>query len=213
MDSQIAGENPLDSVSIGSPLVKEGDSVKPNTGEGELCPLTPSPTGEIVEMLSVSDQTDGVEALSDCETPTECLFNPFAPGPDIFALAPAPKKKMPREYKLPTRRQLNFDSDSDSEEKVESPISDEEGCILESVCKSFIELIISSQLKEICSQDLAEEDNSSDDASDGYKTPTSIPLLTGIAETCPDAPKRPSFKSRKLDLTISRKLEFESNWI
>lgn len=217
-NSQAAGENPLDSVSIESPLVKESDGMMVTTG-GELCPLTPSPDGEIVEMLSVSDQIDDLEALSDCETPTECLFNPFAPAPEKFALAPAPpapKKMMPREeYTLPICWPLNFDSDSDSEEKVESTVSDEEGCILESVCKSFIELIVSNQLKEICSEDLAEEDNSSDDTSDGFKTPTSIPLLTGIAETCPDAPKvkRPSIKSRKLDQTICRKLEFESIWI
>ena len=205
---KLGEHNPLDSGYFMSPLVRESNGVKLNNGGGEFCPITSSPDGETVEISSVSNQTDDVEILSDCETPTGSLFNPFAPGPEELALAP--KKKMLREFKIPTPRQLNFDICCDFEEEVESAISDEEDDILESVCKSFIELIVSNQLKEICSEDLAEEDTSSDDTSHGFKTPTSMPLLTGIAQTCPDAPMRPSFKTRKLDQNICRKLEFEA---
>ena len=206
--SKLGEQNHLDSGSFMSPLVKESNGIRLNNGGGESCPITPSPDGETVEISSASDQTNEPEILSDCETPIGSLFNPFAPGPEEFALAP--KKKMMREFKIPIRRQLNFDICCDFEEKVESVISCEEDDILESVCKSFLELIVSNQLKEICSEDLVEEDMSSDDTSVGFKTPTSMPLLTGIAETCPDAPMRPSFKSRKMDQNICRKLEFES---
>ena len=206
--SKVGEQNPLDSGSFMSSIVKESNGIKLNNSGGEFCPVTPSPDGETVEISKASDQTDDLEILSDCETPTGSLFNPFAPGPEELALAP--KKKMLREFKIPTRRQLNFDTCCGFEERVESAISDEEDDILESVCTSFLELIVSNQLKEIFSEDLVEEDTSSDDTSVGFKTPTSWPLLTGIAETCPDAPMGPSFKTRKLDQNICRKLEFES---
>ncbi|ONK61736.1 uncharacterized protein A4U43_C08F33040 [Asparagus officinalis] len=219
-DSKIEGQKSLDSVSFTSPIVEEANGVKLINGDGELYPLTPSPDSEAVEISSASDQTDDLEILTDCETPTGNLFNPFAPGPEELVLAPL--KKMQREFKIPTRRQLNFDTCCDFEEKVVPAIADEEDCILESVCKSFIELIVSNQLKEICNEDLVEEeeeeedreeDNLSDDTFEGFKTPTSVPLLTGIAETCPDAPMRPSSKTRKFDQTVCRKLDFGSQLI
>lgn len=212
-DSENRARNILDLVSLKLPSLKKSNGILNGSngivlgsGVGELCPRTPSPEGECMEISSASNQMDDLEVLSDCETPTGVLFDPFAPGPEELVLAP--KKKMTREFKIPTRRQLNFDICSD-EETSESTVSDDESYILESICQSLLELVVSYQLEEICNEIFVEKDNLSDKTSDGFKTPTSLPLLTGIAETCPDTPKRPNYKSRRIDKSFSRKLEFE----
>ncbi|KAJ6803631.1 hypothetical protein M6B38_292495 [Iris pallida] len=178
----------------------------------ELCPLTPSLESETLETSSASDKTENSEMVSACQTPSESIFDPFAPGPEEMALAPNPKKKTLRGTKMPLRRRLIFDLRSDSEEEmeeIESTLLDKEDTLLESICKSFLELIVSNQAKQISSEYLTKEDN----LIEGLKTPTSLPLLTGIADTCPAAPTRPVLKFRRLDQSICRKLEFGSNLI
>lgn len=194
----------LDSVSVTT------DSEEKKLSNGiELCPLTPSLESETLEISSASDQTEDSEMVSACQTPSESIFDPFAPGPEEMALAPNPKKKILRGTKMPLRRRLIFDLRSDSEEEIESTLLDKEDTLLESICKSFLELIVSNQAKEISSEYLTKEDG----LIEGLKTPTSLPLLTGIADTCPDAPMRPVLKLRRLDQSICRKLEFGSNLI
>ncbi|KAJ6828002.1 hypothetical protein M6B38_364530 [Iris pallida] len=187
----------------------ESEDQKLSNGR-KLCLPTASLDSETVETSPASDQTEDSEMVSTCQTPGESIFDPFAPGPDEVALAPNPKKKILRATKMPLRRRLIFDLSSDSEEEeIESTLLDEEDSLLESICKSFLELIVSNQAKEISNVYLTREDNSSE----GLKTPTSLPFLTGIADTCPDAPMRPVLKLRRLDQSICRKLEFGSNVI
>lgn len=202
----------------------------------ELFAPTSSLDNEAVETSSASDQTEDSEMLSASKTPRGNLFDPFAPGSKEKVLAPNPKKKIMWETKISLRRRLVFDLTSDSEEETKPTLLDKEDSLLESICQSFLELIVLNQVKEISNEYLTEEDNSSDvteedissegtkednssegtkedDSAVGWKTPTSLPLLTGIADTCPSAPARPVLKLRRLDHTICRKLEFGSNMI
>ncbi|XP_008788044.1 unknown protein 1-like isoform X1 [Phoenix dactylifera] len=200
-------------VSCKAPCLERGSDSKGQDvgllklGNGkDFDPVTPFVDREIVEVSSSSDQTEEEDAVPGCQTPTESIFNPFAPGPEDLMLAP--KKKMTRESKIPLRRQLQFDSCSDSMENVEANASEDaaqEDRFLKLICKSFFDLIVSSELKEISVERLPVESN----PSEGFKTPTSLPFLTGVAETCPAAPMRPhGLKARRLSPYICRKLDF-----
>ncbi|KAG1365600.1 putative protein 1 [Cocos nucifera] len=196
-------------------MERDGDSKGQDVGPLKLGngkdfgPVTPFMDREIVEISSSADQTEQENAVPGCQTPTESIFDPFAPGPEDLMLAP--KKKMMRESKIPLRRQLNFDSCSDSMEKVDANASEDaaqEDRLLELIYKSFFDLIVSSEVKEISAERLPVESN----PSEGSKTPTSLSLLTGVAETCPAAPMRPhALKARRLSPDICRKLDFGAN--
>ncbi|XP_008804631.1 unknown protein 1-like [Phoenix dactylifera] len=170
-----------------------------------LGPATPFMDREIIEISSSSDKNEEEDTVLGCETPTESIFDPFAPGPEDLMLAP--KKKIMRESKIPLRRQLKFDSSESMETAEANAYEDaaEEERLLECICKSFIDLIVSSEVREISAQMLPVECN----PSEGSKTPTSLPVLTGVAETCPAAPIRPpALKARRLSPEICQKLDF-----
>ncbi|WOL04858.1 hypothetical protein Cni_G13580 [Canna indica] len=167
----------------------------------EVYPATPSPERESLELSSSSDRSE--EHDSSCQTPTKNIFDPFAPGPEELAFAP--KKKILKETLMPLRRQLKFLDCGNSAQNAKDLFSEdaaEEDRLLELVFESFLELIISNQLLEISATKLSDE---------CFRTPTSLPLLTGIAETCPPAPKREPVKARKFAPALCRKLEFETN--
>lgn len=178
-------------------------------GNGKnLGPAALSADREITEISSSSDKAEEEDTVLGCQTPTESIFDPFAPGPEDLMLAP--KKKIARESKIPLCRQLKFDSSEFMETPEANGYEDdaEEVHLLECICKSFLDLIVSSEVKEISAQKLPVECN----LSEGSKTPTSLPLLTGVAETCPAAPIRPpALKARRLSPEICRKLEFGGN--
>ncbi|RZC78025.1 hypothetical protein C5167_002217 [Papaver somniferum] len=73
-----------------------------------------------------------------------------------------------------------------------------EEVLLETMYESLLDAIVSKQTEEIIAENIP----------DGMKTPTSLPLLSGITETCPPAPVKPPSGSRCIDLAIRRKLEF-----
>ncbi|MCL7051544.1 hypothetical protein MKW94_028421 [Papaver nudicaule] len=73
-----------------------------------------------------------------------------------------------------------------------------EEVLLETMYESLLDAIVSKQTEEIIAENIP----------DGMKTPTSLPPLSGIAETCPPAPIKPPSGSRCIDLGIRRKLEF-----
>lgn len=209
-------ENGVVSVSCQASCLERGSGSKGQDvgllklgNEKEFGPLTPCMDREMVEFLSSSDHTELQDAVPGCQTPTESIFDPFAPGPEDLMLAP--KKKMRRESKIPLRRQLDFDSCDDSLENVEANAFEDaaqEDRLFELIFKSFFELIVSSQANEISAERLRVESN----ASEGFGTPTYLSFLAGIAETCPDAPMRlHASKARRLSPDICRKLDFGAN--
>ncbi|KAG1338201.1 putative protein 1 [Cocos nucifera] len=97
---------------------KDHDAGLLNHGNGkELGPANPFADTEITGISSSSDKTEEEDTVLGCQTPTESIFDPFAPGPDDLMLAP--KKKITRESKIPLCRQLKFDS-SESMETAEA---------------------------------------------------------------------------------------------
>lgn len=174
------------------------------TGGREVCPSTPSLDKESLEISSSSEQSEH-GALSGSQTPTENIFDPFAACPEELAFAP--KKKMLRGTQIPLRRQLNFyDWDASTETEMINVPGDaaEEEHLLQYFFQSFLELIVSSQIREVSAGKLPDNDNQLE----CLKTPTSLPFLTGIAETCPPAPMKQLTEPRKLPLGVCRKLEF-----
>ncbi|KAI3993736.1 hypothetical protein MKX01_002749 [Papaver californicum] len=115
-----------------------------------------------------------------------------------------------------SNERLNFDtSQEDSNEVSESGNNDNVACrsdasdatdevclheevLLDTMYESLLDAIVSKQTEEIIAENIP----------DWMKTPTSLPLLSGIAETCPPAPVKPPSGSRCIDLGIRRKLEF-----
>ncbi|XP_020591647.1 uncharacterized protein LOC110032372 [Phalaenopsis equestris] len=159
---------------------------------------------------SSSDQTEDEEMISEIQTPTKTIFDPFAPGADDLMLAP--KKKKSRDSYAPLRRRLNFDADSDSNQNAAGdPLKDfdeEELQFWESISNSLFEMIISSQLKEISDEAMVADS----DYLEGCQTPSSSPLLSGVAETCPPAPMRPKLiLGKQQSDKLCRKLDFGSN--
>uniref|UniRef100_A0ACD5YK38 Uncharacterized protein n=1 Tax=Avena sativa TaxID=4498 RepID=A0ACD5YK38_AVESA len=189
--------------------------------------------------LSISCKEPEESLSLDCQTPRGNIFDPFAPGPEEAGCG-APKKKLVRGSEALSRRKLNFEADDipirklnfeaddipirrlsyefddSEEEEVYPPIrrlsyefddSEEEEVYLQGICKMFLDLIFSSQALD-ATQD--REDLIDAIPPESYRTPESQPLLTGIADTCPDAPLRPSLKMLKLSPGICRKLDFGS---
>lgn len=157
----------------------------------------------VVETITKEDQVASVSDGSP-RTPKDVVFDPFAPGPDHLAMAPLCKKYV-YQMKTSAARRLNFDSslklmeDGTDVDDMES-ISDEE--MFESVYNNLLEAIVSKQ-----TEDLLTEISNVEWDPDSCKTPPTT-QLSGIAETCPGAPMKPSAKSRKIDLDLCRKLEF-----
>ncbi|KAJ4832516.1 hypothetical protein Tsubulata_000074 [Turnera subulata] len=138
-------------------------------------------------------------------TPNDCVFDPFAPGPDDKVLAPQCKKYFD-EARASVARRLDFSSSfktlgkRSSENDAES-ISDEE--MFESVYENLLEVIVSNQ-----TEDALAELSGIEWAPGACKTPTSIPLLNGVSDTCPGAPMKRGGGSRAVDLGLCRRLEF-----
>ncbi|KAL5991406.1 hypothetical protein ACLOJK_012315 [Asimina triloba] len=157
-------------------------------------------------VASSSDGTETGDNDSGVRTPKRRVFDPFAPGPDELMFAP--RKKPLEETRARTIRRLDFESRSDLTEGAgENDLEDmREENILESVYESFLDAIVSKQAEGILAENPSLEPGFDDD---GFKTPTSSPLLNGIAETCPGAPMKPMAKVRNfIGVDICRKLEF-----
>lgn len=142
------------------------------------------------------------EIESPC-TPKEGVFDPFAPGPDKLMLAPICMKYLEESRSFVARR-LNFSSvmtNKDPENVIiESGFEDD--MLLEAVYESLLEAIICKQAEDI----VAAVDST---RCSSPETPPCAPRLTGIAETCPGAPLKAVKKSRNIEMSLCRKLEFE----
>ncbi|XP_038702205.1 uncharacterized protein LOC119998830 isoform X2 [Tripterygium wilfordii] len=80
-------------------------------------------------------------------------------------------------------------------------MSEEE--MFDALYENLLEVIVTKQAEDA----LSEISNIVCDF-DACQTPPSAPRLTGIADTCPGAPIKPTGKSRNFDLGLCRKLEF-----
>jgi hypothetical protein len=179
---------------------------------GTVCDLENN-KGDGAEAITVNGVTlsiscnDPEESLSlGCQTPRANIFDPFAPGPEDCG---APKKMLVRGAEALSRRKLIFEADDFPVRRLSDEFDDseEEELYLQGICKMFLGLIFSNQALE-ATQD--REDLIDAIPPESYKTPESQPRLTGIADTCPDAPVRPSLKMLKLSPGICRKLDFGS---
>ncbi|KAJ9543019.1 hypothetical protein OSB04_022726 [Centaurea solstitialis] len=147
--------------------------------------------------MKVDDEID-----SPC-TPKEGVFDPFAPGPDKLMLAPICTKYLEESRSFVARR-LNFSSAMTKKdcEKEGCESGFEDDMLLEAVYESLLEAIICKQAEDI----VATVDSC---CPSSPETPPCAPLLTGIAETCPGAPMKAVKKSRNIEMSLCRKLEFE----
>lgn len=165
------------------------------------------------EMVLESDYSkddcslNGVACCSP-RTPKSGMFNPFAPGPDDKMLAPLCKKYM-SESRFSVARRLDFDSSDTPVLTVgkcgdEADVKLDEEMLLKLTYDSLLEFIVLMQT----GGKPADIFPSTPLDFDGFRTPTSAPRLTGIAETCPDAPRKRMSKLLNLDMGLCRKLEF-----
>lgn len=183
---------------------------------GTVCDLENN-KGHVAEAITLNGVTlqlsissnDPDESLSvGCQTPRGNIFDPFAPGTEEIGCG-APKKKVVRGVEALSRRKLIFEADDFPVRRLsfEFDDSEEEELYLQGICKMFLDLIFSNQALEATQN---KEDLIDAIPPESYRTPESQPLLTGIADTCPDAPLRPSLKMLKLSPGICRKLDFGS---
>lgn len=193
-------------------------SLVANGGFG-LSPITPESNKESSELMScfvspltlVSSDTsenDGDVDGGSPSTPKDGVFDPFAPGPDSLMLAPRTVKYL-LESRSFVERKLDFNSvmtQNDSKHVSENALEDDDALLLEAVYNSLLECIISKHAEDVLGE-ISAVDSSRLDV---LMTPSFAPRLTGIADTCPDAPlKRAMKKSRCIDVGLCRKLELE----
>ncbi|KAA0055894.1 PR domain zinc finger protein 8, putative isoform 1 [Cucumis melo var. makuwa] len=149
------------------------------------------------------ESSDSFDPLCSPRTPKDGVFDPFSPAPAHLALAPISRKYFSGSVGFVPRR-LQFGSSSSSlqlvEAEEEQSISDSE--LLEAVYENLLEVIVSHQAES----SLAQPSSSQSDSPDCNTPPTSF--LSGVAQTCPAAPVKPSRKLRNLDMGLCRKLEF-----
>jgi hypothetical protein len=196
------------------PLKKDGASLEPITPDSNKeisdfpfdleTPLSTICSPQIPSSLKTHVGDDPCSSNEhNPSTPKEGVFDPFAPGPDKFMMAPI-RRKNPDESQTYVARRLNFSNpakqEGDSKRENDAEIIIDEEMLLETVYDSLLEAIVSHQT--------AEKTLTPDPNSDGFMTPPNAPRLNGIAETCPDAPIKRTAKSRTPDLALCRKLEY-----
>ncbi|XP_042502192.1 unknown protein 1-like [Macadamia integrifolia] len=213
---------PLATINVMKDKNVEQSKLEVADGKATLGPITPDADTENVEVMvdsksplswvSSSPRTDEVTGSDRSpRTPEEGVFDPFAPGPDELMLAPRCKKFL-GESRNQVLRRLNFDSSIRPTEiaKVVNGVEEstsQEQIFMERVYESILEAIVSQQV-EALEGAIAETTLPLDTDCDGFRTPKSLPLLNGVAETCPAAPIKPAGKSRAIDKGLCRKLEF-----
>ncbi|CAH1454621.1 unnamed protein product [Lactuca virosa] len=202
-------------------------SMLDNNGGFAPSPITPDSNKESADLMSAftspltivssppatyhsgGDSDMNEEDDSPC-TPKEGVFDPFAPGPDKLMNAPLSMKHVEESQSYVARR-LNFNSQmtkKDCENEKRESVSEssfEDKQLLEAVYDSLLEAIISKQSEDI----LAEMTAAAYSSCDGLETPPSAPRVTGIADTCPGAPMKAVKKSRNIDLSLCRRLDFD----
>ncbi|KAF6172660.1 hypothetical protein GIB67_041983 [Kingdonia uniflora] len=162
----------------------------------DLGPITPISNRESLQVSPLTCVSSNQESSSP-RTPKEDIFDPFAPGPDAMMLAPR-VKKVNEEARVNVSRRLNFGE----------CCSDEDDKLLECVYESLLDAIVSNQVEAVVAQTPLTSDGDGDGDVHGFETPTKLPLLTGVADTCPGAPKKPRQDSRDIDRSMCKRLDF-----
>ncbi|PIA43581.1 hypothetical protein AQUCO_01900168v1 [Aquilegia coerulea] len=152
-------------------------------------------------------------------TPKDYVFNPFAPGPDDLMLAPQ-GKRFAKKSLFKVVRRLNFDSSAvsidDTKKEIFNDDDDDENnveveeVLLDKMYKSFLDVIVSMQTQGDVEKEKEKEGVIHENFS-GFTTPTHLPLLNGIAETCPGAPIKSRQCCKKMDLGFCKKLDFHAD--
>ncbi|ESW06590.1 hypothetical protein PHAVU_010G060000 [Phaseolus vulgaris] len=140
------------------------------------------------------DNGNGNGRIGSPRTPEHGVFDPFAPGPDNMARAPNSNKYLD-DYRNTVARRLNFHPSFDVAQADTDTLSDEE--MVESVYENLLQVIFSKQAEGFLAQ-----------LSDHCETPPSAPRITGIADACYGAPKKPAAPPRNIDPRLCKKLEF-----
>lgn len=184
--------------------------------KASLGPVTPDINGQcrdhlLKTPLSLPNRLDQLESVRDIggdyespHTPKEDVFDPFAPSCDNLLQAPQCEKRFD-EWRTNIARHLNFGFSTDELKNGSCKwdgtcISDEE--IVEAVYKNLLETILESKIEDLLAQ------SSLKCADEDCNTPTSRLKLNGVAETCPRAPRKAAVKSRNIDLSLCKKLQF-----
>nr|GMC95508.1 cyclin-dependent protein kinase inhibitor SMR11 [Ipomoea batatas] len=189
---------------------KPADSIVPPTPDlkqetGEYAVDFISPISCLPKAICFSSQDGIISSNGDDSprTPKESVFDPFAPGPEELLLAPLCLKKSTGVARMlnfeECGRVLNFDACSEKDSTVNAMTNDEQ--LLGNLSRMLLQIVVSNHTEEF----LAGIPNQ---VSDGGRTPTSAPLLTGIAETCPAAPKKTERKFISIDKDLCKKLDF-----
>lgn len=205
-----AGNNKDENASLQpiTPVSTRGSDLLPKYSASPLTSFRTTPAAICADtQFNHYPSSADAEALS---TPQDGLFDPFAPAPDMFLLAPHCPKYTQQARANVTRR-LTFESSACYIENAHSGhLTDtktnivEEDILFQTVYRNLFEAIIWMQTKGIPSA----KNSSNISVSDGCKTPPSEPRLSGVAVTCPQAPVRPSRKFRVNHKGLCRKLEF-----
>ncbi|KAH0639432.1 hypothetical protein KY290_036701 [Solanum tuberosum] len=140
------------------------------------------------------------------QTPKGFGFDPFAPGPDELMLAPQCKKYF-TDSRAKVTRQLNFEETLNFNENVDhldnvGTVSEDE-MLFEMLYNSLLQVITSEQ-----NEDHHSKASTPLSDSDGYKTPTYAPHLSGVSDTCPGAPTKPASRCKRIDKGLCKKLIF-----
>ncbi|XP_027173399.1 uncharacterized protein LOC113773070 [Coffea eugenioides] len=160
-----------------------------------------------------SSPDDHTQGLCVC-TPKYSVFDPFAPGPNnTFLLAPHPTEYIQGSGDNVVRRRRRRLTFGDSTcgcvphtNTVTAITEEEEETLFQTVYESLLEAIISTQTKGIPSPGRSLSQTSV--VVDGFGTPRSATSLSGVAETCPRAPVKPSREITRIHTGLCRKLEF-----
>lgn len=216
----------LEKLNLGDCLTKDeaaGEMLKlPKKPSDSIVPATPDLKQDALDFkspisclpkamaLCFSSQDGILSSNGDSpRTPKESVFDPFAPGPEQLLLAPLCLKKTgdPRigvarmlNFEECTRV-LNFEECGENATNMDAITSDEQ--LLGKLYRMLLQIVISKHTEEVL---VGNPTPVSD--SDGDRTPTSPQLLSGIAESCPAAPKKTARKFISIDKGLCKKLEF-----
>ncbi|CAH9068256.1 unnamed protein product [Cuscuta europaea] len=135
-------------------------------------------------------------------TPKDNVFDPFAPGPDHLLLAPLGKKHG-ADSRSSVARMLKFEESAGYKNDSISVDSMPDEVMLETLYRMLLEVILSKHREEV----LAGISNPQYD-SDGDRTPTGAPAISGITDSCPGAPKKTTRKFINIEKGLCKKLEF-----
>ncbi|GER37926.1 P-loop containing nucleoside triphosphatehydrolases superfamily protein [Striga asiatica] len=175
-----------------------------NNNNVVVVPCTPPPnyrsTCSVVPPTPEDTNEFSIHSRSS-ETPTDALFDSFAPGPDKLMLAPQPPMKYRQESRTHVVRSLNF-ADFLQDTLGHESNTDEKSieCFLEEIVYSTVMDAIVSEQQTTKQVEVEVE----------VHTPESAPRLIGIAETCPKAPFKYVCKKRSIVINkeICKKLDF-----